>query len=700
VIRTLDLALLGSAAVVIGGLLTAALYLATGRVRSAGGRAIDLLRVAVLILIALFVWLRPGVRPSGAPGLAYYVTFAAGLPAIIAFAWRSARLRTYAERALDRAGFRTAVALTSLSILLAVPMAVTPVALHWDVPGWMDSRSYDAFALNIVNGKIPEGNSAYMPVYQYGMAFVYYVAGHFFFAQQAVNVVLALTGVAALCLTAWLLFQSSAAVLATGILAAYSKPLFYAVHFTQIETWYTPIVCVLVLAWAAYWRRPSLARVAALALMIGIAVNTRNQGALFFAFLGTTPLLMIELAWRHRLAHAALGGLIVTLCLVPWTLRNYGVEGRLSPFASRSAMYVGILSDPRIGLYGIRYWEGWEEVASEYAARYPDPTEREQAYLRAAWTNMVRDPARSARAMVWRAGAFYGLLPDGMLDPSRVTLPDWRSEWKRYVYWRTVPLLLVPLSFLVIAVTRGSTMWFLAGAIAANVMIVTFAASSEDRISYPVLPLHILICAGLFAGRAPAPPSEAPKTSPARFMRWRSYGIAIVVVGLFLAAGRTVMGSRFVHRPLMEGALSLNPALVIDQSIPLLTAANVREARSGSPAFHIGDRVRVRCMVTNYMYPPKHVGPVPEVPAFASDPEGDVYFFAYLLVEDRPPVLTGTIGVTFHGAQQRELVREGDAVEIEGEIVYGATQGDTSFWLRAERVQRLPLPPAELPPFP
>lgn len=654
-----------------------------------------------LCALAGFVWLRPGVKPAGVPSAAYLAIVGLGLPAAIAFALTATPLRIRVKALLEQSGDEVARRLTAFAIVLALPAAAIPVLTNWDVSGWMDSHSYDAYAINIATGKVVEGNSAYMPVYQYGLALVYYVFGHFYFAQQIVNLLLALTGVAALCLTAWTLFRSPAAVIITGVLAAYSTPLYYAVHFTQIESWYVPIVCVLLLAWARYWREPSLGRAIGLACALAVALNTRNQGGPFFALVCAAPLMAVGLRWRTRLAHALVVAALVAVSLVPWTLRNYAVEGRLSPMAARSAIYMGVLTDHRVGLYGIRYWEGWDDVVAEYTARFPDPLERERAYLRAAWLNVVSDPLWTADAVAWRAAAFYGLLPDGYSNLAAVVPTDWHAEWRRFVFSRSTPLLLLPLSLLGVILRPDRTALFLCAAIAANVAIILFAASPESRISYPVLPMHILLCASLFVTRGEAPIATATvRRVASRFSMQRAPMVAAAVV-ISLLVCRSAFGSRFAYRPLMERTAVLDSTAAISPDLPLLNDLD-QALRGGSTAlsdFGVGKRVRLRCLLSNYMYPPKFVGPVDGIPAFATDPGGPIFYYGYLLTRGATPSLGPVVGLTFTGARLIEPVREGDAVEIEGEVLRGAADAGAGFWLRAIVIKKLAVPAAALPPF-
>lgn len=649
------------------------------------------LRRLALAAIALFVWLRPGIKPAGRPSALYVIVLVAILAGLVWCARAPASRRWIAQMTQRRDARAIAIAIAALMVLL-VPAVLVPIVANWDVSGWMDSQSYDAYAMNILTGKAVQGSSGYMPLYQYGMAAVYYVFGHFFFAQQLVNALFCVAGLVALCLTAWTLFHRSLpAALAAGLLYIYTRQFFFALHFTQIEAWYVPLVCIVLLAWARYWQAPSPGRAAWLAAAIGIGLSTRNQGALFFAVICLAPAVVKGLDLRRRIAHLFVIAVVVAGILLPWTVRNIVVEGRWSPFAQRSAMYVGMLTDPRIGLYGIRYWEGWDEVALEYQRRYPDTTERERAYLDGARRNLLSNPGWLARAIAWRTAAFYGLLPDGLTELERIRATDWRAEWPHYVFYRTTPLLLLPLSMVALAMRPTRPMVFLAIAVAASLAIVVIAASPEDRISYPVLPLHILLSCSLFAGTA----VDRGGTREMRLWSLRRPALIACAAGLVVVAlaARVVVGAPNTYRLLM-GTQTLAPLLRIDDALPLVND------NYGAAALPAGARARARVMLSNYMYPPKFVGPVGFVPSFATSLDAPQHYFAYLISPGDMPSLGPAMGVNFADASVDKPVREGDAAELEGVIEYSAPHSATGYWMRVEKVRQLPIPRHQMPVFP
>ncbi|HEY3160318.1 MAG TPA: hypothetical protein VGJ78_15240 [Vicinamibacterales bacterium] len=664
-------------------------------------RARVLAQIVTLLGLGIFVWLRPGVGNLPLLPVAVQLTVLLLVAGLVVHFVLPGRVRDGVARWCERPGSPSGAIVTGLCVLLALPLLALPVAQHWDSSGFMDSHSYDTYAINIATGKTLVGDSQYMPAYQYGLAFVYYFWGHFFFLQQIVNIILACIGIASLCWAGWILFRSAAAVLVIGILLGMSRPLQYAIHFTQIESWYLPLVCVLLLTWSRYWRSASWTTAIGLAVAVSVGMNMRNQGAPFFAFMCLAPLVVAGLTWRRRVAHLVVIGAVVAASLIPWTIRNYVVEGRLSPSASRSTLYLGTLNDHRIGLYGIRYWDGWNEVAAEFNQRYPNAAERERALVRAMWSNLVADPGWLARAMYWRVAAFYGLLPNGTLAIDRIIPTDWATEWPSYIFWRTAPVVILPLSLLGLALRPGRTALFLTGAILANLSIMLVSATSEDRLSYPVLPLHILIAASIFATR-----QEAPRLATASATRRGRFAVpAAAALVVFLAVSRTQIGSQYIYRPLIERDLKVTSAVDLDPDLPLLDAGNtsgVNGAVEPVPTnLGRGQRVRILGMLTNYMYPPKFAGAVGWVPSFATDPVGPTFYYLAGMGPDGTRVGTRfAVGVTFRGAQISEPLREGDAVEVAGEVLQDDRQGPSGLWLRALLIKKLPISADRLPPFP
>lgn len=588
----------------------------------------------------------------------------------------------------------------AVALLFALPMIVAPVVEHWNASGWMDSHGYDTYAHNILSGQHPAGSSQYMPVYQYGLAAVYYVFGHFFFAQQLVNVVLALLTIVLLCLAAWNLFRNVWAVLLIGIWSAFLRQFVYAVFFTQIESWYIPIIAFTIFAWSCYWRTPSRRHLVLLALGAAIAINTRNQGAFYFAWLCLAPFFIAAVPWRRRLTHTALAIGIVAASLVPWSVRNYMIDGRFSPSAARNSYYVAVLNDPRIGFYGVRYWEGWGDITAEYVRKYPDDAERDRVMMRDGFTAPFRNPGWFVRAMYWRTVAFYGLIPSGIFADGGPRATDWPAEWRGYVYWRAAPLLFIPLSIIGLLTRPGRVTVFLAVAVLANVAAVAIAGGSEDRVSYPVLPMHMLM--GLAAVFAPLP--HEPRWNVFRAIAgvatartWLVIGVAVMA---FLAIARLHFGRDNLYAPQLERTVFVNGTVAIDPALPSLNdyaAATATPVPLG-PEWH-GRMVRLRLIPFNYQCPPKYGGAIGYMPAFATDPNRETYYYAALLLPPGHPKEHATLAVSWFGAVVNERLREGDEVEAEGRVLPESGNAIATYWIQIEKARKVVPRTSDVPAF-
>jgi hypothetical protein len=569
--------------------------------------------------------------------------------------------------------------------LLVLPSFLEPVARHWDVSGWMDSQSYDRFAHQIATGRAIAGSSEIMPLYQYGLAFIYFVFGHFSFVQQIVNVILGVAGVGFLMSAGWSLFPSRIGLVMVALWAGLNPAFTYPVYFTQIESWYVPSICFALFAWSRYWRVPGWRRLALMALAAAIVLNIRQQGFVFAIMLCLAPALVPGLDRPTRLRHGAGALAILALSLLPWTIRNAMVEGRISPFGLRSAAYLAILNDRRIPFYGVRYDQGFGLLLEEYNHRYPAAVERERAMMRDARARLLEDPVWLGKAVFWRAMGFYGLLPPGVYATPgpRPTRPD---EWRPFLS-RVMPcLLLIGISIAGFVAQPGRTTTLVAALIAGNLSVVLLSPTGGDpRISFPSYPLHILLSLAVFGRQRSSVPDVV------RLSHW--YRDRRVMCGLAATACLTaVLCREFVGRPnafrrLREHSVVVEDKVMLDPGLPRLNDDMVGgERRSG--VHRLGARVRASYIVTNEMYPPKFMGAVEGLPRFAGDPKRETYY-----VGSWPD--GHAMGVAYAGATVEPGIREGDAVEAEG-VVMAEGAGDAApFWLKAERVRRLSRPGLE-----
>ena len=604
-----------------------------------------------------------------------------------------------------------------MAIVLAVPTILTRVLANWNVSGWMDSHAYDVYAHNIASGKVVSGDSSYMPVFQYGMAALDYVFGHFFFVHQLTNVALAFATVILICLAAWNVYRAPIVVLIVGVWVAFADSLFTYVHFTQIEAWYVPFVALAIFAWSCYWRTPSTSHLVLMALAAGFGLNTRNQGGPFFAVLCLSPLFIGSLPLRRRVAHALAALTILGLTLVPWTIRNWVVDHRLTPSGGRTAYYIAMLNDHRIGFYGLRYWEGSVEIVAEYDRQYPDPVERQRAMMKAGIAGAFSDWSWLRRALFWRFLSFYGLAPDGIFAPDGIQPTHWAAEWDSYVRVRATQLLFLLLTGLAVLTAFTPTNLFLLFAVAANLVIILISAGGEPRLHYPVLPLHMLMAASILATPAAIDTDDWQLTRTLFSGARRRYWIVAATLVVFsVVLCRMLVGRANLYAPQLERAVRIDPNVRIDSSLPLLNDAfpsravdptSIFPAQFLSPrAWYASDLplehrlVRLRFIVSNYMMPPKFVGRIGYVPAFATDPNAETFYYAYLLNPRNPSqTLKPSLGVSLAGSIVSEPLHEGDAVDGQGLVLLVQSDALFPYWVQLSRIRKLPFSRGSLPSF-
>jgi hypothetical protein len=591
--------------------------------------------------------------------------------------------------------------LAFLLIILATPGLIKPLVQYWDISGYMDSHMYDKNAHDIATGDIPQGNSLVMPLYQYGMAALYYVFGHFFYVQQIANVLAAFFSIVFLCLAGWNLFRNLWAVFGIGVLSAFTTQLHAFIYLTQIENWYIPLICLILFAWSAYWRQPILLHLIFLGGATGLAFNCRAQGVFFFAFLCLTPFFIIAMPIQKRILHML--GLVCVLAamLLPWSIRNYVYEGRFSPKSDQAIIIT--INDPRTGFYGLRHdlfynrdlgkyenkglMSGFNEIYKEYEQKFADKEERNKAIQEDAIRNTLRDPLWTMKAVFWRSLSMYGLLPPGIFDPEGPKPTDWRVHWKGYVYNGFPSLFFIAFSVVGLLVRTGRTTVFLFLALVSNVAVTIFAPAVESRLSFPLFPFHMLL--GMCIFFAPhSPDARQENSSPVQFFfrgrRIFSFLMILFSIAVFFLLCHLSVGRANLYRPLMERAVVIQRDIRVNPDLPSLNAYYqwLRDRKGQTPVFKNGEKVRLKCGVTNYMLPPKTGSAVYYLPSFAWDPSRETFYYAH-------PLEGGYVGMTYFGGSFNGPIRENDIVEIEGTILLHQTNTTLSsldYWMRAEKV--------------
>lgn len=290
-----------------------------------------------------------------------------------------------------------------------------------------------------------------------------------------------------------------AGVLAASIAAVY-PPLVWSAAFALSETLYATLAlaCVWVLAPVLDRGEPlpsSSPRTFVGGLLTGLAILARPAMLFFLPF-------ALLLAWRRRLALAALllgGALLVVL---PWSARSLSTEGRLVAIASEG---------------GVTFWTGNHPDAIGEGDLAANPhlkvqnqalraqhaslseAEMESIYYREAFSFITAHPVQWLGLLAKKL--FYTWVPIG---------PSYRLHSGRY-FWSSVLSYGAVLPFAVLGVVwlwrrRGHrdawhlplTLWSLTG----SALLVCLIFFPQERFRIPVVDPALIICAAVWFARA------------------------------------------------------------------------------------------------------------------------------------------------------------------------------------------------------
>ena len=661
------------------------------------------LEACLLLLLALIVLTRgaPHNNPAiywvfekfGALGLIGVVVTLLGGGVIVGLLLSRSTVASSLIDSMDsESGLRRGIAAVATLAMLA---AAEPVIRFWNVPGWGDAMFWDRIAHLIARGEMPLGHSYYMPVYQYATAALYWAFGHHFAVQQVANVMWAPVTVVFLCLAARDLGCGNRAVLLVGLLAGTHDYLRYTPHLMQIENWYIPVLSIALWAATRCALRPNFRSAALAGLMIGLVLSIRAQGAFMCAFLCTAPLWLSRDPWPLRLKQFIVVGLVFAAVLVPWTIRNWVVEGRLTPTSSQGPAHMVLALEPtaffgiRRDLVGPELWESW-------VRRYPDLAERERAMGRYIVEANLSDPLRFFEGAAWRSLAFYGLLPEGVFAKGGPQATDWGATGKTWLLRNLATLSLLAAAILSFAWSRDRRSVFVGFAIAGSMALVFFVGFTEARVHYPTLPLLFLLSAfaisgGVSVSRVSIAGSVIPSRRAALVL---AIAFAIVVV--------SVWSDRAMFQPIREPALRISESVDLDRSVPDMTGAFIaNKLRTGShapPGLQDDVQLRLRVALTNHHLPVKwYADEIKGFPAFSLEPNAPAFFRAVVVNPDMTydwgtsPVVAVRLG----DARFDHAPVEDDVVEIQGRLIVRWESGMAFVEVKAARVIGRSKPAAE-----
>lgn len=333
-----------------------------------------------------------------------------------------------------------------------------------------DAAEYDQLARGLVEGKgyrDAQGNlTAWRPpFYPIFLAAIYQVAGHNYQAVRLAQALLSMLTVWLIAEWARILFGGRAACWAALTAAVY--PAFYAYTFScselLSETLYTFLLTASLVSLYQYLYAPHWLKAVTSGLALGFAILTRPIPLLLVFFLPVI-FLLLRYPWRKVLPPYLLLCGVTFLVLLPWTIRNYRVFGRLVPVSTMSGATFYLANHPGAdGMGGsgggpTGFYHGvFFPIEEKLVAAGVPETERTSVFYQKGLEFIRSRPQEILRLFLWKALLY--------MDPRTLMLKE--GKYQSTVTW--------------------FYLWVLAGAVASG-----FVARSEPELRRPILSMALI----------------------------------------------------------------------------------------------------------------------------------------------------------------------------------------------------------------
>ncbi len=291
---------------------------------------------------------------------------------------------------------------------------------------------YSLIAQNLLNGKgfswddyglMPmQPTSLFPPLYVYFCAFFMFISPHSYLPQYLAQALVVASGVMPAYLVGAKMFSRRTGWIFAALYTFYPELIF--VHSRPVPEF----VYVVLGLWMVYLYLILLEKSAGsvsalktsllLGVIAGVGLMTKEGTSVLLAAI----ILAIVLKKRPLLlslrSHVLPAMLVAMLCLVPWTIRNWVVQGRFIPLRTGIGMNLWVGNHP--GATGtIRTMDGKYtryELPHDYAAHFfrglPDDEQDRDDYYKAEATKFIRDdPARYLNLCAKRLGYFLWFDP-------------------------------------------------------------------------------------------------------------------------------------------------------------------------------------------------------------------------------------------------------------------------------------------------
>jgi len=338
------------------------------------------------------------------------------------------------------------------------------------IDGWYeldvgDQAAYDRIAREwVANGQFMPGSSYRPPAYPAFVASVYRLCGPH---REAVELVQAVLGAFTVLLVVQLgrrLFTLRAAAVAGWVTAL----LPVLVHFTaqlMAETLFTLLLLLLLWLVVRHEARQGVWSVAGTGLLIGAGALMRPNVLLLPLALACWWRWGCGLPVRKALKNSALCMAIAMLTILPWSLRNLGVQGAFVPISTNGGVNLWIGNNEHATGDWLKPGDYWSPPGTKEA-------EVDQQYYRAALQFMRSHPGRTA----------------------------WLAVRKLWIFWTPYPhpsdqlpfLFLLPLVWVGLVVSMQSRRTWILLLTIAYFTLVSCVFFANQRFHVPLLPLLAL----------------------------------------------------------------------------------------------------------------------------------------------------------------------------------------------------------------
>jgi 4-amino-4-deoxy-L-arabinose transferase-like glycosyltransferase len=203
--------------------------------------------------------------------------------------------------------------------------------------GWAerdDAAHYQESAARLASGLPLPPTPHWVPLYPIVLSPFYFLFGPHWVVARLANAILG--GVACALLIPWTAraFDREAALLAGALYAVYPPSIAHSGHIMS-ENLLVPLLLAVCLALSSCSERPTIGRAAALGALLGLASMTHGDAVVLLVLVVGR----LAFAWRRALGRSGwkyLGAIVLAyvVMLVPWTIRNHRLFGRLIPLTT------------------------------------------------------------------------------------------------------------------------------------------------------------------------------------------------------------------------------------------------------------------------------------------------------------------------------------------------------------------------------